>query len=181
MRPQDGQIHSLDAVVSGGGSHLWTICRSLSGTVAECVLLTHLLVPIATSTTPAGTRTNVVGQTARPTAIARRPPTNHAQAIFILQKPYSRLPHDARLGISDPGPPRRHGLDVHLLESRNKRHKRRPALLGGRRGTLRVWTFLAPLGRFWDSSPQGGALRCSSPAPLPPTASPLGSPLVSAV
>jgi hypothetical protein len=50
------------------------------------MLWTHFLAPMATSTTPAGTRMKVVGQTASPTAIASTPPTGQRQATLTFQR-----------------------------------------------------------------------------------------------
>ena len=50
------------------------------------MLRAHFVAPMETSTTPAGTRMKVVGQTARPTPTANTPPTSQRQATFTPRR-----------------------------------------------------------------------------------------------
>jgi hypothetical protein len=43
------------------------------------------VIPTAMSTTPAGTKTNAVNQTAKPMPIANTPPASHGQALFTRE------------------------------------------------------------------------------------------------
>ena len=52
---------------------------------AEIPLLINFVIPTAMSTTPAGTKTYAVNQTANPIPITNTPPASHGQAVFTRE------------------------------------------------------------------------------------------------
>jgi hypothetical protein len=52
---------------------------------AEVPPLINFVIPTAMSTTPGGTKTNAVNQTAKPMPIANTPPASHGQALFTRE------------------------------------------------------------------------------------------------